>query len=210
VADLDDGPADLLPRIGLRVKRVGNFRGIHMERNLSFIALFAALIAALGLIPKIDLAFGVPITAQGLGVMLCGTVLGARRGFLAVLLFLFLVALGLPLLAGGRGGLGVFVGPTAGYLAGFALAALVTGLVAERVPARGLAIGMSLAAIAGGILVMHFCGIIGMALVLDKTLGEATMLALPFIPGDLVKAVLAGLITATLVRARPEAVLSRA
>jgi biotin transport system substrate-specific component len=181
-----------------------------MERNLSFIALFAALIAALGLIPKIDLAFGVPITAQGLGIMLCGTVLGARRGLLAVLLFLFLVALGLPLLAGGRGGLGVFVGPTAGYLVGFPLAALATGLIAERVPARALALGLSLAAIVGGIGVMHLCGIIGMALVLDKSLAEAALLALPFLPGDLVKAALAGIITATLARARPEAVLSRA
>ena len=51
-----------------------------MERNLTHIALFAALIAVLGLIPKIDLAGGVPITAQSLGIMLCGTVLGAKRG----------------------------------------------------------------------------------------------------------------------------------
>ena len=73
-----------------------------MERSVTLIALFAALIAALGLVPKFTLAAGVPITAQTLGVMLCGTVLGARRGGLAVLLFLALVALGLPLLAGGR------------------------------------------------------------------------------------------------------------
>ena len=55
-----------------------------MERNLTHIALFAALIAVLGLIPKIDLISGVPVTAQSLGIMLCGTVLGAKRGFLAV------------------------------------------------------------------------------------------------------------------------------
>lgn len=181
-----------------------------MERNLSFIALFAALIAALGLIPKIDLAFGVPITAQSLGVMLCGTVLGARRGFLAVCLFLFLVALGLPLLAGGRGGLGVFVSPTAGYLVGFPLAALATGLIVERLPSRALTLGMSLAAIVGGIGVMHLCGIVGMAITLQKSLGEASLLALPFVPGDLVKAIVAGFITATLLRARPDAVFSRA
>ena len=89
-----------------------------MERSLAHIALFAALIAVLGLVPKIDLAAGVPITAQSLGIMLCGTVLGARRGALAVLLFLGLVALGLPLLAGGRGGLGVFASPTVGFLIG--------------------------------------------------------------------------------------------
>ena len=89
-----------------------------MERNLTHIALFAALIAVLGLIPKIDLISGVPITAQSLGIMLCGTVLGAKRGFLAVLLFVVLVAAGLPLLSGGRGGIGLFVGPSAGYLIG--------------------------------------------------------------------------------------------
>ena len=48
-----------------------------MERNLTHIALFAALIAVLGLVPKIDLISGVPITAQALGIMLCGPVLGA-------------------------------------------------------------------------------------------------------------------------------------
>ena len=78
-----------------------------MEKSLTHIALFAALIAALGLVPKLDLMSGVPISAQSLGIMLCGTVLGARKGALAVLLFLGLVAIGLPLLAGGRGGLGV-------------------------------------------------------------------------------------------------------
>ena len=103
-----------------------------MERNLTLVALFAALIAALGLIPQLTLAFGVPITAQSLGVMLCGTVLGARRGALAVLLFVLLVALGLPLLAGGRGGLGVFASPTAGFVVGFPFAAFITGLIVEN------------------------------------------------------------------------------
>ena len=48
-----------------------------MERDAAHIALFAAMIAALGLVPQITLAFGVPITAQSLGVMLAGAVLGA-------------------------------------------------------------------------------------------------------------------------------------
>ncbi|MDZ4790553.1 MAG: ECF transporter S component, partial [Hyphomicrobiales bacterium] len=52
-------------------------------RDIVFIALFAAIIAALGLIPKIDVGIGVPITAQSLGVMLAGSILGAYRGFLA-------------------------------------------------------------------------------------------------------------------------------
>lgn len=180
-----------------------------MERNLVLIALFAALIAALGLLPKLMLAAGVPITAQSLGVMLCGTVLGARRGTLAVLLFLFLVALGLPLLAGGRGGLGLFVSPSTGFLLGFPLAALVAGLVVNRWRSvRTLWAAMAGAAL-GGIVALYIPGIIGMAITLDKSLAEATAIASVFLPGDALKAVLAGLVTAALERARPGAVLSR-
>lgn len=180
-----------------------------MERNLTHIALFAALIAALGLVPKIDLVGGVPITAQSLGIMLCGTVLGAKRGALAVVLFLALVAAGLPLLAGGRGGAGVFVGPSVGYLLGFIFAAFVTGLVVE---AWRVKIGLAAfaGAVIGGIVVLHAFGILGMSIVLNKSLPEAALLALPFLAGDLVKAALAGLITQSIARARPGALLSRA
>ena len=180
-----------------------------MERNVAQIALFTALIAALGLIPQLTLAFGVPITAQSLGVMLCGTVLGARHGGLAALLFVGLVALGLPLLAGGRGGLGLFTAPTAGFLIGFPVAAFVTGLVMERL--RGFAVGWAagIAAVLGGVVTLYLFGIAGLAIVLDKSAVEAAVLVTAFIPGDMIKAVLAGLITAALFRARPHSVLSR-
>ena len=81
-------------------------------KDLAYIALFAAITAVLGLVPAIQVG-PVPITAQTLGVMLAGAILGARRGFLSQLLFLVLVAIGLPLLASGAGGLAVFAGPTA-------------------------------------------------------------------------------------------------
>jgi biotin transport system substrate-specific component len=180
-----------------------------MERSLTHIALFAALIAVLGLVPKIDLAAGVPITAQSLGIMLCGTVLGARRGALAVLLFLALVAAGLPLLAGGRGGIGVFAGPSVGYLVGFPVAAYVTGWLVERTSLPvGLAAGA--ASVIGGIGVLYVFGILGMAVMLDKTLVEAAFLGMAFLPGDILKAVVAGLVTQSLARMRPASLLSRA
>ena len=180
-----------------------------MERNLTHIALFAALIAVLGLIPKIDLASGVPITAQSLGIMLCGTVLGAKRGALAVLLFLALVAMGLPLLSGGRGGLGVFASPTVGYLIGFPVAAFVTGLLVNRT-SLPLGFAAGAAAVIGGVGVLNAIGILGMSVMLDKTIPEAAMLAAAFLPGDIIKAVLTGFITAALARMRPGTVLSRA
>ena len=180
-----------------------------MERSLTHIALFAALIAVLGLVPKIDLAAGVPITAQSLGIMLCGTVLGARRGALAVLLFLALVAAGLPLLSGGRGGLGVFAGPSVGYLVGFPIAAFVTGWLMERTTlSTGLAAGA--ASVIGGIGVLYVFGIGGMALMLGVTPTEAAFLGMAFLPGDIVKAVLAGMVTQSLARMRPASLLSRA
>ena len=179
------------------------------ERNVAQIALFTALIAALGLIPQLTLAFGVPITAQSLGIMLCGTVLGARRGGYAALLFVGLVAIGLPLLSGGRGGLGVFTSPTAGFVFGFPVAAFATGLVMERLRGIGAGSAAGIAATVGGIVVLYAFGISGLALVLDRPVGQAALLVTAFIPGDLVKAVLAGLITAALVRARPLSVPSR-
>jgi biotin transport system substrate-specific component len=180
-----------------------------MEKNVALIALFAALIAALGLIPKITLAFGVPITAQSLGVMLCGTVLGSKRGALSVLLFLLLVTIGLPLLSGGRGGLGLFVSPTAGFLVGWPIAAFVTGLIVEKWRSAPLAVVGSIASIIGGILVMYAFGVIGMSITLEKPLLEATGLVTAFIPGDVLKAVIAGMLTAALAKARPTSVLSR-
>lgn len=179
------------------------------EKNLTLIALFAALIAVLGLIPQVTLPFGVPITAQSLGIMLSGVVLGASRGGLAVLLFLLLVALGLPLLSGGRGGLGVFVSPTAGFLFGFPIAAFVTGLIFAHWRDVPMFLSAFVAAMIGGIFVLYSFGIMGLSLILDKALLEAAVLVLVFIPGDIIKAVITGLLVSTLYRARPASILSR-
>jgi biotin transport system substrate-specific component len=179
-----------------------------MEKNVTLIALFAALITALGLIPKLTLGFGVPVTAQSLGVMLCGTILGSKRGTMSVLLFLLLVAVGLPLLSGGRGGLGLFVSPSAGFLIGWPVAAFVTGLIVEKWRGLSLALVAGVASVIGGIMVMYVFGIIGLSIALDKSLVEATGLVTAFVPGDVVKAVIAGMLTAALAKARPASVLS--
>ena len=109
-------------------------------RTLVRIALMAALIGALGFVPPIFLpiAAGVPVSAQTLGVMLAGLLLGARGGAAACALFALVVLLGAPLLSGGRGGLGVLAGPTVGFFLGFIPGAFVTGLLAERLRLGGL------------------------------------------------------------------------
>ncbi len=180
-----------------------------MERDIALVALFAALIAALGLLPKLTLGFGVPITAQSMGIMLCGTILGWKRGFLASLLFIMLVALGLPLLAGGRGGIGLFLSPSAGYLIGFPFAAAAAGIVMTFLRTWPAFWSASLASAIGGIIILYIPGILGMAVTLDRSLNEVALLGLSFLPGDLIKAVLAGAVTASILRFRPSAVLSR-
>ena len=176
-----------------------------MEKTVARIALFAALIAALGLVPQITIPFagGVPITAQTLGVMLAGLILGPWRGALAVLVFIAVVAMGAPLLAGGRGGLGVFVGPTVGFLIGWPVAAVVIGLLYRMMKPRGAFIAGLVASVLGGIVVLYLFGIVGLAIVTELDLVAAFLAVLIFIPGDVVKAVIASFIAREVGRARP-------
>lgn len=177
-----------------------------MEKNVAHIALFAALIAALGAIPQITLAFGIPVTAQSMGVMLAGAVLGAKRGFLSMLLFLLLVAIGLPLLSGGRGGLGAFVAPTSGFLIAFPFGAWLTGLIVEHLHLRPIGLRAAVGSVIGGIGVLYAFGIVGMSLGLGKTIPECAALVVAFLPGDLLKAAITGMLVAALARARPQSV----
>ena len=165
------------------------------SRDLALIATFAGVVAALGVIPAVfPVGNAVPITAQSMGVMLAGAILGARRGFLAVALLLVLVAIGLPLLAGGRGGLGVFASPSVGFLIGWPVAAYVVGWLTERGgPSYRLGWGIA-SNIVGGIVVLYAFGIVGMVVVLDIGVWQAVVLNGWFLAGDLVKAVLTAVI----------------
>ena len=175
--------------------------------SMAQVALFAALMAVLGLIPKIDLPMGVPITAQSLGVMLAGVLLGPKRGFQAMALFLLAVAAGLPLLSGGRGGIGVFMAPSAGYLIGYAPAALIAGLIMRAMPQRNpalIALGAFVASLIGGLLALHAMGVAGLMLMAHMSLKQALITTLAFVPGDLIKCVLCAVITHTVARGLPD------
>jgi biotin transport system substrate-specific component len=185
-------------------------------RSLSYIALFAAVIAVFGLIPKIDLPFGVPITLQSLGIMLVGCLLGPKRAFYTVGLFLVALALGLPLLSGGRGGLAVFVAPSAGFLLGWLLGAVVCGVsmrqFMKRMPdakGKGLLIAAFLSSLIGGIVVMYFFGILGLMLAAHLSATQATLAVLAFIPGDLVKCAVCAVLVQSVVRGMPSWRLDR-
>ena len=177
------------------------------SRSLAQVALFAALLAVFGLIPKIDLPFGVPITIQTLGVMLAGCLLGPKRGFLAVALFMVAVAFGMPLLSGGRGGLAVFVAPSSGFFIGFLFGALAAGAVMWSLPGntpRLIALRALVASFVGGVVVVYGFGIAGLVLFAKLSPWQAFVASLAFVPGDLVKCVLCAALVHTVARGVPD------
>ncbi|WP_245982179.1 biotin transporter BioY [Mycetocola tolaasinivorans] len=171
--------------------------------DLARIAVFAALIAVLGTLPAIG--GGVPITAQTLGVMLAGTVLGPWRGAAAILVLELLVLAGLPLLAGGRGGAGVFVSPSVGYLIGWIAGVIVIGLIVRADRRRPTILRTSVGVVLGGIVTIYAFGIPFQAGITGLTLGQTALSSLVFLPGDLIKAAITVALTLALWRAYPRA-----
>ncbi len=135
-----------------------------------------------------------PITAQSLGAILAGAILGGRRGFASLVLFLALVALGLPLLAGGRGGIGVFFGVTWGFLVGWTVVAGFVGWATYRLGAPYVVWKAILINVLGGMVLLYGCGIPGMVVTGKLTWSAAVLANLPYLPADLVKCVIAALV----------------
>lgn len=174
---------------------------------MALVSLFAALIAVLGLIPKIDLPLGVPITLQTLGVMLAGCLLGPKRALQTLALFLLAVALGLPLLSGGRGGVGVFFAPASGYLLGWPFGAWVAGLVMAALPTatpQRAAWSAFVASVVGGLLVVHAFGVVGLVQIANLSWEQALLGTLVFVPGDLIKCVVCATVVHTVARGLPD------
>ncbi|WP_067719540.1 biotin transporter BioY [Nocardia yamanashiensis] len=174
------------------------------SRDLAQIALFAAIMVVLGFFPLIQLpGTTVPFTSQTLGVILAGSILGAKRGALAILLFDVLVFAGLPVLPGGRGGMSVIMGATGGFVLAYPLGALVIGLLTERLWKHyNLPIAV-LINFFGGAIVLYAIGIPWMATVLDLPLSKAITTSVAFLPGDVFKAVIGSLAALAVKRAYP-------
>lgn len=164
-------------------------------RGASYLADAVLIVAGallVGLMAQISIPLPftpVPITGQTFGVLLVGMTLGARRGLLAMLLYLAEGAVGLPVFAGGTAGVAKFVGPTAGYLAAYPFAAMLCGWLAERgwdrkpwTAAFGIFLGSLVVLTLGTLVLSFFVG--GLAPAFLKGF-------LPFLPGDVVKTTLA-------------------
>ncbi|WP_066460044.1 biotin transporter BioY [Anaerotruncus rubiinfantis] len=93
-------------------------------------ALFAALTALLSQL-AIPLQ-PVPINLATLAVFLAGGILGAKYGALSQLVYVLVGAVGAPVFSSFTGGVGILVGPTGGYIAGYIMAALLVGWMTEK------------------------------------------------------------------------------
>ena len=177
-------------------------------RDLALVAVFAALVAVLTLIPAVPVgALGVPITLQTLGIALTALILGSLRGGSAALLYVAVGLAGVPIFAKFSGGLGSLAAPSAGYLLSFPVAAFVTGalatLVLRKVTKHRL-LWLWLAAMGGSILVIHPMGILGMSLNAGIPLEKAFILDMAYWPGDLVKNFIAASIAVSVFKAFPK------
>lgn len=186
--------------------RVRGRRGTSTT-DLGLIAGFAALIAVAAILPAINVAGPVPITLQTFAVLLTGAVLGARRGFLAVVLYIAIGTAGLPVFSGGAAGLGVLAGPTAGYLVGFAFAAGLCGFIVERLPRRSIQTSAPLIFVAGLVssaVFIHTAGMAGLVLRADMTWAQAFDTDKIFWIGDVLKNIAMALVATAVHRAFPD------
>ena len=155
--------------------------------DAALVLLFSAFV---GLTAQVEIPlWPVPLTLQTLGVLFTGAVLGSRRGALALVLYLAEGAAGLPIFAGGASGVAHLLGPTGGYLAGFVVAAGVVGWLAERGWDRRL-VWTALAMLAGNVII-YALGVAWLAVYLGVLQTAVVKGALIFVPGDLIKIVVA-------------------
>lgn len=178
----------------------------NVAADIALIASFAALIAVCALLPAISVGGLVPITLQTFAVMLAGAVLGAKRGFLAVLLYLAVGAIGLPVFSGGAAGIAPFLGPSAGYLFAFPLAAALCGFIVERLPRKRVSSSVLFIFLAGfgsSLVFIHTLGPIGISIFGGLSLRDAFLADLVFYPGDIVKNILMAIVATAVHRAFP-------
>jgi len=181
-------------------KPAGNRETSRILIKISFTALFAALTAA-GAFIVIPVG-PVPIVLQNIFAVLSGLILGPVRGGAALGLYLLAGLLGLPVFAGGTGGISHFAGPTGGFLIGYLLAAITAGLISGRLNRNiQTPIWRIITAVIAGLLIVYVPGVTWLKFSRNLSWVKAIMAGfVPFIIGDTLKAIAAVLIAPRLRR----------
>lgn len=141
----------------------------------------------------------VPVTLQTFAVFTVVGLLGTKRGVTAVLVYILLGAVGVPVFSGGRGGLGILFGNTGGYIIGFVFSALCTGMLVKRFGKTYLVL---FAGMVSGLLLCYAFGTAWFMYLYTSNTGSVTLMTVltwcvfPFIVPDLIKIA----VSATVVR----------
>lgn len=180
------------------------FRSRYRARLIYKIALALGMASLTGLMAQLRIPLPwspVPITGQTFAVLLAGVLLGRYWGGASMAIYAGMGALGMPWFAGWAGGFSHLMGPTGGYILGFIVASLFLGYFTDRyVRARSFLSMLALMLFANFVLV-HGPGLLQLWLWLSLVKGSEVTLSglfwmgtIPFIPGDITKAVVAAAI----------------
>jgi len=158
-------------------------RSISQLQMMAYASLLAAL-TAVGAYIAIPIG-PVPIVLQSLFILLSGLLLGSTWGVAGVGIYLLAGAFGLPVFAGGAGGIGRFLGPTGGYLLGFLPAVYVIGLISEQ---KKQSVLIDITAMICGTIIIYACGVSWLKVLTGMDLKKAVAVGMiPFIIGDALK-----------------------
>tara|TARA_B100001094_G_C18165492_1_gene791807 strand:- start:1456 stop:1998 length:543 start_codon:yes stop_codon:yes gene_type:complete len=169
-------------------------------KDFVLMSTFASLTSVLGMFPPIPIPLiPVPITAQTFGVMMAGCLLRPKLALCSMFLFILLVAAGFPILAGGRGGMAAFTGPSSGFLLSWPFASYIISRLNRKLAPS--IVTFLIANIVGGLIFIYTCGIMFMVMVFNISTFTAMSGAAIFLPGDILKAVIASGVAARVIRA---------
>lgn len=155
--------------------------------DMVYIGIFTVLIA---ICSWISIPAAVPFTLQTFGVFMAVEVLGGKRGTMAVLVYILMGAVGIPVFAGFQGGIGVIFNTTGGYIVGFLCSALIMWAAESLFGKKTLVRLLSMAA---GLIACYVLGTIWFMVVYGRTTGAVGLMTvlgwcvIPFIIPDLVK-----------------------
>ena len=159
-------------------------------KYLILTGLFAAL-TAIGAYIHIPFPT-VPITLQIFFALMAGGLLGKKYGFLSQVIYVLIGAIGLPVFAGGTGGIGILFGPTGGYIFGFLAAGYIAGFGKQKFLTKSIYMLLGLAAI-------YILGVSGLMIFAGlEFIPAITTGVTPFIIGDLIKVFLAAYLSVKL------------
>lgn len=186
-------------------------------RDMVLSSLFAALMV-LGAYVSISLPGGVPITFQLFFAMLAGGVIGSKRASIAMLLYIFMGLVGLPVFSEGASGIGVIFKPTFGYIIGFVICAYVVGFIVEKSKKeKGIKkqVGFFIAPFIG-LIIDYAIGVPYLQMIFAKVIGNPITFSTaliygfwPYIILDLIKAfIIVGVIATVVPRLEREELLA--